>query len=371
MAYTPAATPVDVILNGDYIGVYLLCDQMEVAAGRVDIKPITPKDVALPNLSGGYLLEVDGYADEEEDGWFFSSKYNTPIRIRSPKADEIVAQQYFYIRDYYNEMEDAVFNYNDYRKYIDIESFIRFFLVGEIAGNSDTFWSTYLYKDRNIDYFKFGPVWDMELTYDNDYRTFPINSRSLWLYEFGMGANGFRIIINRFLSDETIVSELKTTYTAYRANGAITKQNLLQVVDDYVLVLDQAQRLNFLRWNILDKMVHLNPQALGSYEAEVDQIKKFILERIDWMDNKLDCTVGNLPLMTGLSTIIVYAHANTIFIKNVFEAAHITLVDMKGRLLLSKSIRENASIQVSNGMYFVLITDSKGNKKTVKCLVTG
>ena len=375
MAYTSVGIPVDVILNGEYKGCYQLCDQIEVATGRVEVQKMATNDIALPNLSGGYLLEVDAYA-YEEDSWFTSASKYTPVRVRYPKADEIVTQQYNYIRDHYNKMENAVLsaNYKDpangYRKYIDIESFIRHFLVGEISGNTDTYWSTYMYKERNDDIFKIGPAWDFDLGFDNDNRTYPINTHSQWVYEYGSSANGFRDIVNRLFTDEYFVSRLKAIYGGYRDRGILTKEALLQVVDKYVSEIGQSQQLNFERWNMLNSYVHQNPRVWGSYEGEVNNVKRYISERMDWMDKKLNYVPKTgMSEMPDFSDIVVYTQVNTIYFNNVLEPVNITIVDITGKVIISKSINSNISIPVSKGAYIVTISGAKGNKKAIKCLV--
>jgi hypothetical protein len=266
------------------------------------------------------------------------------------------------------DFEDAIAGF---RHYIDTESFIRHFLVGEISGNTDTYWSVYLYKDRNNDIFKFGPVWDVDLGFENDYRTYPINSHSQWVFEYGSSAMGFTSLIRRVLDDESFQLQLKTTYIAYRKSGVLSKDSLLQVVDDYASTLDQSQRINFLRWKVLDKKVHQNPQSLGSYEAEVNHVKNYISERIDWMDNKMDYSPqGNTFITTESSPVVVYTQSNTIFIRPVFDPVRITIADVTGRILLSEMIRDQMFLPVTKGMYFITIYNpSKGLRQTVKCAV--
>ena len=373
MDYTPAGTPVDVIVNGEYKGNYQLCDQIEAAPGRVEVQQITPGDVALPNLSGGYLLELDAYAPLEEKGWFYSSLRHTPVRIRYPKADDLVAQQFSYIRDHYRKMEESLFadNYKDpvngFRKYLDTESFIRHFLTGEISGNTDTYWSVYFSKDRISDKFQFGPVWDFDLAYENDFRTFPINARSIWVWQFGSYAQGVIDWIIKLFSDENFVSQLSEIYFSYRDSGVLTKDALLQVVDNYTFILDQSQRLNFLRWDILNTKVHENPQALGSYENEVNNVKRYISERVDWMDKKLGYTpnVNSFPI-SNLPDIVVYSGSNTLCFSQVLEPVTIIISDITGRIIFSGIIIENTAIPVAKGMYFITISDTNGNRKTVK-----
>ena len=383
MAYTPVGKSVDIILNGEYQGNYQLCDYLEVANSRVEIQRMTFADLVLPDLSGGYLLEVDAYASEEKV-WFTSATKHTPVRVKYPKADDIVTQQRNYIRDHYNTMESALFasNYKDpvngFRKYLDVESFMRHFLVGEISGNTDTYWSVHMYKERNDDVFKFGPVWDFDLAYQNDWRTYPINTYPQWVYEdrggYGYGgsaANGFRDVVNRILSDENAFLRLKEIYADRRDRGILTKENLLRVVDDYAKEIYQSQKLNFMRWNILNTVVHMNPKTYGIYEGEVNNVKQYISDRIDWMDKKLSYVpniINSLKTPT-LSNIAVYAQANTICFNNVSEPVEVTIADIAGRVILSKSVKDDISVSVSKGVYIVSISDAEGSKKTIKCLV--
>ena len=377
MEYTPAGISVDLIVNGEYKGTYNLCDQIETNPGRIEIQPMSARDIVLPDLSGGYFLEVDAYADQDDDGWFNSAIKNTPVKIRSPKADEIVSQQYYYIREHYNKMEESVFSpdFKDpitgFRHYIDTESFIRHFLVGEISGDTDTYWSVYLYKDRNKDIFKFGPVWDVDLGFENDSRTYPINSHPQWVFEYGSSAQGFSSLIKRIFEDEEFRLQLRTTYIDYRESGVLSKESLLQVVDNYASELEQSQRLNFLRWKILGVKVHQNPQAFESYEEAVNHMKYYISERIDWIDNKFEYEPsGNTFITAAPPPVVVYTQSNTINITPVLDPVYITITDLTGRIIISKMIRNQISVPVSKGMYFITVFDpSKGLRKTVKCAV--
>lgn len=100
LAYTPYCHPVDVVLNGEYRGCYQLCDQIEVNKNRVNITEMEPEDVALPELSGGYLIEVDAYASTEAS--HFYSTLGTPVTIKSPDDEDIVNAQTRYITDYFS-----------------------------------------------------------------------------------------------------------------------------------------------------------------------------------------------------------------------------------------------------------------------------
>ena len=381
MPYTPAGTPVNVYLNGEFKGCYQLCDHIEVAVRRVDVQTMRPADVTLPNISGGYCIKLDAYYNTE--ALWFHSQRGVPVSFKYPKDGEIVTAQYNYIRTHYNLMEAAVFasNYKDpangYRKYLDMETFIRFFLVGEISGNTDTYWQAYLYKKRNNDKFFSGPVWDFDLAYENDNRTYPINNNPNWIYaSTGSVLHGtVREMVNRLFADEEFVSQLKSIYTYYRDQKMITEEVLLAVVDQYADELDASQKLNFMRWNILNSTVHQNPRTYGSYAGEVENVKNYIKGRIKWMDNKLGYTPKKpeepeKPTKADgdiyFKDVTVRAYAENICIEGIDDSALVEIFDVSGNRLYSKTIHGDISIPFRKGIYMIRLSNRTGNIKIVK-----
>ena len=276
LSYTPFCHPVDLIINGEYRGCYQLCDQVEAAKGRVDAKD-------------GYLVEIDAYA-YSEDVWF-SSNRGTPVTIKHPDEDEITQEQRKFINDYFNQMEAAVFasDYTDpaegYRKHLDLDSFLKNFIVGEFGGNTDTYWSVYMYKDAADGKLYTGPVWDYDLAFENDYRTYPINN--LWDYIYAsngsVASEAVRQMVTRIVKEDPQAKErLIELWEAACNEGGL--KNLNAVVDQNAELLQEAQELNFKRWKILNQHVHMNFQALGSYDKEVQTVKKYIDGRLEKFD---------------------------------------------------------------------------------------
>ncbi len=283
LTYTPYGTAVDVLLNGEYKGCYQLCDQIEIHKNRVNITEMTPEDNQGSALTGGYLIEVDAYASKETS-WFKSSKGN-PVTIKSPDEEEITSNQKQYIRNFFNQME------KQWSTYLDLNSFLRHFLVGELSGNTDTYWSMYMYKERDEDLLRVGPVWDFDLAFNNDKRIYPVNDKTDYIYRSGgsCAGNMKTFVDNIVVKDAPSKQQLVDIWDEARRSG-LTEENLLAFIDQWAEDLQQSQRLNFLRWPILNKQVHQNPVALGSFEAEVDVVRTFIKERLAWMDNKLGYT---------------------------------------------------------------------------------
>lgn len=293
MPYTVYCQPVDVIMNGEYKGCYQLCDQITVDPNRVPIVEMEPEDTEDPLVTGGYLIEVDAYANQESS--WFSSKRGIPVTIKSPDADEIVPAQSKYIKDYFNLLETDLWksNYTDpdegFRRRLDVESFLRHFLVGEFSGNIDTYWSVYLYKNREDDRFTVAPSWDFDLAFDNDQRCYPVSSRTNWLYcSGGSSANGMSSFVSRVLSDKAVKQRLTEIWTDMRDRGVFTSESMIAYVDSMAQVLQASQKLNFIRWPILNTRVHQNVAAYGSYEAEVDVLHNYFPTRIAWIDNFLN-----------------------------------------------------------------------------------
>jgi len=282
MPYTPFCAYVDVVLNGDYKGCYQLCDQIEVRKNRVDIEEMTPADISGEALTGGYLIEADAYAGQEPEQGMFWSDYGTGVTIKSPDEDEIVPAQKEYIRSHYSAMEQ------NWRTYLDLNTFLRHFLVGEMSGNTDTYWSMYLYKHRANDTMYVGPCWDFDLAFENDDRTYPISNKTDYIYRSGGSSTGYlKTLVDQIVvQDATSKQQLASIWEEIRRAG-FTEESFIAYINEQATMLAESQRLNFMRWPIMNERVHQNPRTYGSYEAEVENVRHYINYRILWLDNKL------------------------------------------------------------------------------------
>ena len=283
MPYTPYGTAVDVLLNGEYKGCYQLCDQVQVHPYRVNITEMTPFDIYGSALSGGYFIEIDAYANQEKS-WFNSAK-NNPVTIKSPDEDSITTQQKSYIRNYFNTTE------SQWETYLDKNTFLRHFLVGELSGNTDTYWSVFMYKERDDDLMYTGPVWDFDLAFDNDQRTYPVCSKNDYIYRSGGSCAGnMRSFVDKIvILNAAAKAQMLDIWDEARQSG-LTEENLVAWIDEMEAELQQSQRLNFMRWDVMNRLVHQNVKLWGSYTAEVQNVRRFMKERLAWMDKKLQYT---------------------------------------------------------------------------------
>ena len=145
-----------------------------------------------------------------------------------------------------------------------------------------------MYKDRGDDMIHTGPVWDFDLAFENDNRTYPIMSLSDYIYKTkGSCAGNMRTFVNNIVVYNTAAkNQLKNIWAEVR-EGGLTEDYMTSYVDAWEQTLSQSQALNFTRWPIMNQYVHQNPKLWGSYEAEVQNVRRYIKERIAWMDNKL------------------------------------------------------------------------------------
>ena len=281
MPYTPYGRSVDVLLNGEYKGNYQLCDHIDDKKNRVEIDTLADK--SSDQNSTAFLIEVDARAATEKC-WFKSEK-GTPVTIHYPDDDEITPQQKSYIEDCFNALE------KDWKKTLDLNTFIRHFLVGELSGNTDTYWSVYMYKHRMNDTIFVGPVWDFDIAFDNDQRTYPVNSKKDFLYRSGGSTTGNmkKFVDDIVVNDAEAKAKMLEIWGEARENG-LTEQHLIDFIDKQVDNLQESQELNFMRWPMMNELVHENPTVWGSYTEEVENVRRFITERLTWMDNKLGYT---------------------------------------------------------------------------------
>lgn len=369
MPYTSPAEAVDVVLNGDYKGCYQLCDQVEVRDNRVETDEFdsTTEDT-------GYLIEIDAYAYLEEKK-FTSQTYGIPVSIKYPDEDEITAEQESYIANHFEKMVNAVNspNYTDqttgFRKYIDIETFLRHFLVGEYSGNTDTYWSVKMSKKKGDDHFYFGPVWDFDLGFENDQRTYSITEKAsqynewIALWNETSAAGGTKDMVRRILSDENMIARLKAIYSGYRDSHVISKDVLENVIDSCATLLSASQELEFKRWPIMNTLVHENPVIYGSYKDEVDNVRNYVANRIDWLDKKL----GYVPASTGMNlssennSVRIYSTGGVLYVAELPAASVVKVVDLYGRVRSEQRNTTKLALPLEKGVYIISINNSSGS----------
>ena len=284
LEFTPSARFVDVVLNGNFLGNYMVSDQMEVADKRVPVQTQKETDTNLPQISGGYLLEIDGFASGEPV-WFRTNK-GVPITIKYPKHDEINAQQREYIETFTKNFENKLFseNFNDensgYRPFVDEKSLVNWYICCELTGNPDSFWSTYIYKYRNIDKLFFGPLWDYDIAFNNDNRLGDATRKLMRNH-----AHNPRTWIQRLWEDEWFRNAVDARWKELMQENIL--ETLLEYIDQTAVLLEQSQQLNFEKWKILNSRIYLEQYIFPTYRQGVDYLKTYLTERVNCLNDNL------------------------------------------------------------------------------------
>lgn len=288
--WTPWCQPVDLIVNGDYHGTYTLADAVSVDNKRIRITEMTELDIDEETITGGYFVEVDNNASREP--YHFSSSHGNPISVHEPDEDVIQPEQFNYIKNTWNNMENITFgsNYSDpdngFRSVLDIESFLRHFLISEFNGNTDMICQVFFFKEREDDHFYTGPIWDADLALENDQTTYPANERMDWTYKVRDTGN-WMDFVSRVLSDPSAFAYLQEMWAKLRKKGNFEPDDLAADVDSIRREIRASANLNFIRWPYLTQSLSLNPAVPGSWEAEVDRVREFVRNRVAWMDEML------------------------------------------------------------------------------------
>ena len=304
--YASRTVFVELNLNEEYQGVYVLTEKLKRDNNRIDISKLNPDENSGEDLTGGYILQIDR-DDEDKPDDSFVSNYPPPFAERGqqvtfvyeePGFDEITAQQKNYIRNYIFGFEDALNSQNftdpvnGYLSFINVSSFIDFFLINELANNVDAYrLSSYMTKDKNGK-LNMGPVWDFNYSLGNvDYCS--AGETNVWAYKFNerCGNHDQQVPFwwSRFLEDPAFVSQLKDRWTKLR-NDEFAVSNLNEMIDTYSILLEEsgAEERNFEVWDILGIDIHPNNFVGDTYPEEIIYLKDWIADRLTWLDGAID-----------------------------------------------------------------------------------
>lgn len=267
--YAPKSVFVDVVMNGEYVGHYLLCEHVRVGKTRVNIDDI---DEAKPDdkdtLTGGYLINSDEYATMSEN--YFITKHC--YEIISPSVENTTEERKNYITNYIERFEDAIASETltnekgeRYSDLMDVDSFVNYFLVELLSNNMDAFHnSTYLYKERGGKLY-WGPVWDFDHSMEGieDAKSSSVVTGSS------------RKFVKELLKDPEVVRKIEQRYLEVRESLEELYQNGGKV-DQY------ANQIRISANNDIDKW---SGNYVTYFDEEVDDLKEWIAARIQFMDS--------------------------------------------------------------------------------------
>lgn len=361
--FTAAAQFVDLVLNGVYLGNYQISDQMEIRKKRVDITEQDEVMTETSNITGGYFLEVDGFAEGEPV--YYRTNRGVMVTVKSPDEDIIVQPQIDYIQNHMQLFEDALFadNFTDaetgYRQYVDSLTLASWYIATELTGNVDGFWSTYMYKEKDDPKFYWGPLWDYDIAFNNCDRIGDV-SRALMINK-GFGDDLTKKWVLRMWQDPWFVRLISRTWQECVERGF--EQHVMEYIDSIAAVIDRSQQLNFAKWPI-DQHVYNEIMLFSTYREGVDYLKSFLHTHFEYLTEtfaRAESGEGNVPVPTP-----VFA-ADTRYYYRIYNKGNGNAVDVtddgNSNVCMWERVQDKPCQQwdiVPSGDYFRIVNRENG-----------
>jgi hypothetical protein len=298
----------EVVINGEYRGVYMLFEKVKRDKNRVNISKLDSTGVTGDALTGGYIIKIDKLDGSGNDGFYSTfaahpgSKFKILYQYHYPKPEDITAAQKTYIRNAVTSFEAILFStvyadsVNGYTKYLDIPSMVDVFLINELSRNVDGYrLSSYLYKDKDSKNpkFFFGPVWDYNHGYGNcDY----YDASKIEGWQLDHQATDPSFMVNdqfqppfwwKKIFDEPSFKKLAAERWKALRRTTLSLPKVRTFIDSVAALINEGQQRNFVTWPILNTYVWPNVYIGGTYANEVAYLKSWIMLRMDWMDREL------------------------------------------------------------------------------------
>lgn len=280
--FSPAAHFVDLVLNGTYLGNYQVSDQVNVDNKRVEIYEQEEVAADTSNITGGYLVEIDGFGTNELVN--FRTKKNLIVSVKSPDEDVINTAQRNYIKQYLNDFETSLFgaNFTDdangYRAIVDSATLVSWYIATELSANVDGFWSTYLYKDRDDPRLYFGPLWDYDIAYNNCNRVGDVTFSTM--VDAGFGSDLTKVWVKRMIQDPWFNAAVNKAWKQKVSEGL--EEYLYHYIDSMAAHLEQSQEKNYNRYSISSR-VYNEIYLYSTYGDYIDQLKNFIGDHMQFL----------------------------------------------------------------------------------------
>ena len=326
LPYIPHSASVDLYYDGEYRGVYLLCEKTEISKGRValhdlegDIEDANPDIPDMADLSGaelalsggltcrcypeladpedvrgGYLLEMDFENRAREEASWFRTENGQYIAVKSPEYVPEAAMGY--IADLYQRFERAVFaggtdpvTGQDYRELCDLDSLARCLLLLELSQDNDAcFSSTFFYKPLEEDKLYAGPVWD----FDTGYGKAALPEELSVLESCRLGNSLLRIPSFR-VALRSCWQELKSlTEDVLLSPDPAASAGRLKSLSGYDGITADARYADRILWD------------RGAADKSLEELRAFLLRRVSWMEEKLDLWQdGVIPVIWSFTDV--------------------------------------------------------------------
>lgn len=281
--YAPRTQYCEVVLNGQYVGLYILQEKIKADSNRVNIVKITTADTANPNLTGGYITKADKTTGGDPVAWSMSS-YNgsTQFIHELPKPEEVTTQQNTYIRTQFTSLATVAANDNlnlttGIPSKIDIPTFVDFMVMAELSSNADAYQlSTFFHKDRGGK-LRAGPIWDYNLTYGNDLFDSGYDRSKFNVWQFNNGDNTGAKFWKDLFDNPTYKCYFSRRWNELTsADHPLKHNNISTFIDATIAQIGEAAVRENQKWGTIPNLA-----------AEILSVKTWLNSRINWITSNI------------------------------------------------------------------------------------
>lgn len=290
----------EVVINGDYKGLYVFMEKIKPDKGRVNIEKMDQTCNSYPEVTGGYIVKADkttggdpvawtmqGYGGGGWGGW----GSNTDFIMHYPKPSEITNTQKNYIHNVFNDLASVSNQHNTTAvsgipSIIDIPSFVDFMMIAEYSSNVDVYsFSTFFHKDR-MGKLRAGPVWDYNLAYGYD--AFGNRSKyDVWQFN-NTDNNGPKFWKDLFDTDLFRCYFAKRWFELTEPDQPLNYDRVCARIDEIDELISEAVARDNQRWN-----------QMNQHTQYVNNMKNWLQQRTNWLNNNIGsdqgCSDVNLP----------------------------------------------------------------------------
>lgn len=309
--YASRSAYCELVLNNEYMGVYILLEKVKRGKNRVNIAKITVADTTGDALTGGYMVKIDKVEGASTAGWnsqflpFQGAWQRIYYQYHYPDPEDITPGQVTYLQ-YVIRVFEATMASNGYAdtalgypRYIDVNSFVDYLLLNEFSKNVDAYrLSAFMYKDKESKGGKLtmGPIWDFNHGFGNsdyyDASLIPGFELTYLTTNVSFRQNdSFQPPFwwTRLVADPNFSKKLAERWNVLRKNQ-FSPGTIHGYIDSLTAWLDEAKTRNFEKWPVLGVYVWPNYYVGQTYQDEIAYLKQWITDRVSWMDQQFGTT---------------------------------------------------------------------------------
>lgn len=283
LPWTPSQQPVEVVINGNYRGLYFLTESIRVGDGRVPVEELADNETQPDLISGGYLVELDNY-DETNQIQFseqtcVSDQLLDVLRVTFDTPEEYSTIQKRFVSEQFEAMNNLVGKANTSEgdalwSYLDLDDAARYYLVEEICSHTESYHgSTYLFRDRGEGQkWHFSPLWDMGNAFNG--------STDAFFYDCDLFGNTW---IPSLRQNEKFNAKVRETWKWFMSN---CYQGLMNDIDEYVSTISEAAKADKARWDGQPNPANGQPVVDNSdMNAKKQVVVNHLNSKINWLKN--------------------------------------------------------------------------------------